>query len=291
MASMCGWADVRALGRDLRLEYRWIAQDKRDAPLLVFLHEGLGSVAMWKDWPDQACAAAGCRGLVYSRCGYGRSTPRPAEEKWPVDFMHDQARDVLPALLRAVGVDARRDRPVLFGHSDGGSIALLYAAMHPQAVAGIAVAAPHIFVEDITIASIEQARDAYLSTDLRARLARYHDDPDSAFRGWNDVWLDPAFRAWNIEGYLPRIRCPILAIQGEDDEYGTLEQVRGIARLAPQARVLALPDCRHSPHRDQPGILNRELAGFVAGIARGGPAGTARRSGGSPAPCSLPSSG
>ncbi|CAB3872445.1 alpha/beta fold hydrolase [Achromobacter ruhlandii] len=263
-------ADVRAAGRDLRLEYQWIAAARRDAPLLVFLHEGLGSVSMWKDWPRQACAAAGCRGLVYSRHGYGRSTPLAAGEKRPVDFMHREAADVLPALLAALGIDAKRDRPILFGHSDGGSIALLYAAMHPDAVAGVAVAAPHIFVEDRTVAHIEQARQAYRDTDLRARLARHHDDVDSAFRGWNDVWLAPAFRRWNIEDHLPAIGCPVLAMQGVDDEYGTLEQIRGIRRAAPQTRLLEIPDCRHSPHKDQPAIVIQAIAGFVGALDQPG---------------------
>ncbi|SSW69812.1 alpha/beta fold hydrolase [Achromobacter agilis] len=262
------FADVHALGRDMRLECRWIASPRPQAPLLVFLHEGLGSVSMWKDWPQQVCEASGCRGLVYSRDGYGQSTPRPLQEKWPVDFMHGQAREVLPALLRALGVDARQDRPVLFGHSDGGSIALLYAAMHPDAVAGIVVAAPHIFIEDVTVSSIEQARQAYLQTDLRARLGRHHADADSAFWGWNDVWLDPGFRAWNIEEYLPRIACPVLAIQGVDDEYGTLAQIRGIRRLAPQTELLEIPGCRHSPHRDQPASVIQAVAGFVGGLEK-----------------------
>ncbi|WYX35405.1 alpha/beta hydrolase [Achromobacter xylosoxidans] len=196
-------ADVRASGRDLRLEYQWIPASRQDAPLLVFLHEGLGSVSMWKDWPRQACEAAGCRGLVYSRYGYGRSTPLATGEKRAIDFMHREAADALPALLAALGIDAKRDRPILFGHSDGGSIALLYAAMHPDAVAGVVVAAPHIFVEDRTVAHIEQARQAYRDTDLRARLARHHDDVDSAFRGWNDVWLDPPSGAGTS-----RITCP-----------------------------------------------------------------------------------
>jgi pimeloyl-ACP methyl ester carboxylesterase len=184
--------------------------------------------------------------------------------------MHRQAQEVLPAFFAALGIDARCDRPLLFGHSDGGSIALLYAAMYPDAVGGIAVAAPHIFVEDVTIANIEQARDAYAATDLRQKLARHHADPDSAFRGWNDVWLDPDFRAWNIEEYLPRIACPVLAIQGEDDEYGTLAQIRGIQRLAPQTRLLVLPACRHSPHRDQPEAVIRAIAGFIGGLDQTG---------------------
>ncbi len=269
-AAVPAWADLRALGREMRLECQWIAPERRDAPLLVFLHEGLGSVAMWKDWPQRVCDAAGCRGLVYSRYGYGQSTARPAGEKWPVSFMHDQAREVLPALFVTLGVDATRDRPVLFGHSDGGSIALLYAAMHPQAVAGVVAAAPHILVEDISVASIEQARRAYLDTDLPARLGRYHADADSAFWGWNDIWLDPAFRTWDIRDYLPDIRCPVLALQGLDDEYGTLEQIRGIRRAAPQTRLLEIPDCGHSPHKDQPDVVIAAVADFVGGLHKPG---------------------
>ena len=228
--------------------------------VIVFLHEGLGSLAMWRDYPQALCAAAGARGLVYSRYGYGRSTPRPATEKWPVEFMHAQAEDVLPALIARLGIT---DPPWLFGHSDGGSIALLYAAAHPGNVAGLVVVAPHVFVEDVSVASIEQARVAYAATDLKNRLAHYHDDPDSAFLGWNDIWLDPAFRAWNIEACLPRIRCPLLAVQGEDDEYGTMAQIDAIARRVPQARLLKLPACGHSPHRDQPALLTEAVKAFL----------------------------
>jgi len=263
-------AEVNTGGRTLQLEYRWIAAERHDAPLLVFLHEGLGSVSMWRDWPDQACAAAGCRGLVYSRYGYGQSTPRPAEEKWPVEFMHEQAREALPALLAALGVDTAREPPLLYGHSDGGSIALLYAAMYPHAVGGIVVAAPHIFVEDVTIAHIRTARELYLGTDLPQKLGRYHADPDSAFWGWNDIWLNPAFRHWNIEACLHAIRCPVLALQGMQDEYGTLEQIRGIRRRAPQTQLLEIPDCRHSPHKDQPDVVIRAMAEFIHGLARSG---------------------
>ena len=174
--------------------------------------------------------------------------------------MHEQAHAVLPALLARLGIE---DPPWLFGHSDGGSIALLYAAAFPARVAGLVAVAPHVFVEDVSVASIEQARIAYEATDLRRRLARYHDDPDSAFRGWNDIWLDPAFRAWDIEECLPRIRCPVLAVQGEDDEYGTMAQVDAIARNVPQARLLKLPACGHSPHRDQPRALTDAVVAFL----------------------------
>ncbi len=185
------FANLHARGRDLRLECQWIAPERADAPLIVFLHEGLGSVSMWKDWPTRVCDQANCRGLVYSRYGYGQSTARPLSEAWAPDFMHREAQEVLPALLEVLGVDARRDKPVLFGHSDGGSIALLYAAAYPDAVAGVVAAAPHLFVEDVSVASIAQARTAYLESDLRARLGRHHQDVDSAFWGWNDIWLNP----------------------------------------------------------------------------------------------------
>jgi pimeloyl-ACP methyl ester carboxylesterase len=246
-------------GRVLRIEYAWLG-DRDAAPVIVFLHDGLGSLAMWKDYPQALCRAAGARGLVFSREGYGRSTPRAEGERWPVTFMHRQAHDVLPALFAHLGIVAP---PWLFGHSDGGSIALLFAAAHPARVAGVVAVAPHVFVEDVSVSSIDATRATYVTTDLRARLARYHDDPDSAFWGWNDIWLDPAFRAWNIEDVLPAIACPVLAVQGEDDEYGTMAQVDRIARVVPQARVVKLPACGHSPHRDQPAALTAAVVAFL----------------------------
>ncbi len=264
MSDTVAFADLDWNGRRVRIEYQWLESGPGNLPPVVFLHEGLGSRAMWKDFPARLCAALGRRGLVYSRPGYGRSTPRAPAERWAPDFMHRQAYEVLPALLDALGVDAAVAPPWLFGHSDGGSIALLFAARHPDRCAGLIVVSPHIVVEDVTLASIERAREAYEQTDLRDRLARYHDDPDSAFRGWNDVWLDPAFRDWAITAELDAIACPVLAVQGVDDEYGTLEQIRGIARRAPQTELLELPDCGHSAHRDQPDALIRAAARFVA---------------------------
>ncbi len=239
------FAQVDWRGRRVSIEHEWVGEGS--GPLVVFLHEGLGSLAMWRDFPARLCAATGTRGLVYSRPGYGRSTPREPQEAWDLDFMHRQAHEVLPALLAALGVT---QPPWLFGHSDGASIALLHAARFP--VAGAVVLAPHILVEDLSVASIEKARVAYETTDLKQRLAKYHDDPDSAFYGWNRIWLHPPFRQWSIEEEIRTIACPLLAVQGLDDEYGTLEQIRGIARRLPQTRLLELPDCGHSPHRDQP---------------------------------------
>lgn len=256
-------AQITWRGRAVSIEHRWIAPERTERPLMVFLHEGLGSVSMWRDFPQRLCEAADLRGLVYSRPGYGRSSPRAADEHWAPDFMHRQAHEVLPALLEALGVDSAKSPPWLLGHSDGGSIALLHAARWPTRVAGAIVLAPHIQVEDLSIASIAQARIAYETTDLRTRLARHHDDPDSAFRGWNDIWLHPDFRAWTIEDEIGSITCPLLAVQGLDDEYGTLEQIRGIARRVPQTELLELPECGHSPHKDQPAALIAAVCQFM----------------------------
>jgi pimeloyl-ACP methyl ester carboxylesterase len=264
------FATVRQAGRALRIEYRRVGAADPAATLLVFLHEGLGSASMWKDFPARLCVAGGYRGLVYSRPGYGRSTPRPRGERWRPDYMHAQAREVLPAFLAAAGVDVARDPPWLFGHSDGASIALIHAAMAPEAVAGLIVLAPHIFVEDLSVRSIEQAKYAYAGGDLRRRLARHHHDVDSAFWGWNDAWLDPAFRQWNIEALLPAIRVPVLAIQGHNDEYGTRAQVDGLLARVPRAQALMLDECAHSPHRDQPQAVIEATVGFIASNRRPG---------------------
>lgn len=253
--------DLDWAGRPVRVEYQWLRPGRADRPLVVFLHEGLGSIAMWRDFPRAFCEAADVRGLVWSRPGYGRSTPRAHGERWAPDYLHRQAREVLPALLRALGVET----PVwLFGHSDGGSIALVFAASFPRATAGLVVAAPHIFVEEKALAGIRVTLDAFATAPMRERLARYHDDVDSAFHGWADAWLDPPFAtAFDLRALLPAVDCPLLAVQGVDDEYATLEQIRGIARRVPQTVLLELADCGHSPHRDQPARLIAEAARFV----------------------------
>lgn len=255
-----GLVDLHLAGRELRIEVAWVGEQTPGAPLIVFLHEGLGSVSMWKDFPARLCAAAGARGLVYSRPGYGRSTPRPHEERWELDFMHIQAQQVLPALLDALGV---QEAYWLFGHSDGGSITLIHAASFPQRVAGAVVLAPHILVEEFGLVSIREARRAYVDGKLRAGLAKYHDDVDSAFWGWNDIWLDAEFPRWTIQSLLPSIKCPLLAIQGFSDPYGTMAQIDGIAQAAPQTRLLKLPDCGHSPHRDQPEAVTAATRDFL----------------------------
>lgn len=224
---------------------------------IVMLHEGLGSVSMWRDFPQLVANATGSRVIVYSRHGYGQSSPITAPRG--VGYMHDEALLTLPELLDQLGVQ----RPMLLGHSDGASIALIHAGGTTRALAGVVVMAPHIMVEDISVRSIAAAKVAYDTTDLRQRLARYHADVDSAFRGWNDIWLHPDFRAWNIEEHLPRIPCPVLAIQGENDEYGTMEQINRIGRLTPQSQLLKLPRCGHSPHKDQPEAVLAAVKQFV----------------------------
>jgi pimeloyl-ACP methyl ester carboxylesterase len=245
---------------DERIEVERLAPNRpaAGAPPIVMLHEGLGSVSMWRDFPAKVAGETGCDVIVYSRVGYGRSDPIRAPRS--VRFMHDEALARLPTLLDALEVHT----PILFGHSDGASIALIHAGSGLSEITAVIALAPHVMVEDISIASIGKAKIAYETTDLRARLARHHDDVDSAFRGWNDVWLDPQFRTWNIEDYLPAIRCPVLAIQGEDDEYGTMEQVERIGGKAPRAMLLKLPHCGHSPHRDQPAAVLDAIGAFVA---------------------------
>jgi pimeloyl-ACP methyl ester carboxylesterase len=248
----------------LRLEYQWLNPERVDAPLAVFLHEGLGSIALWKDWPQTLCDRLGFRGLVYSRPGYGRSTPREHDVKWSVDFMHRQAHDVLPAFLDALEIDAaERARMWLVGHSDGGSIALLYAAAFPKALGGVIVVAPHVIVEQKSVDAIAEAKVAYETSDFREKLARYHDDVDSAFYGWNDIWLNADFRRWDITGVLASIECPLLALQGYDDEYGTMAQIDLIQQHVDHAQLTKLTDCGHSPHRQAGALLNDEIAEFI----------------------------
>ncbi|HYL38774.1 MAG TPA: alpha/beta hydrolase [Bryobacteraceae bacterium] len=240
-----------------RLETLWIPAAVEGAPAIVMLHEGLGSIAHWKDFPAQLAARTGCGVLVYSRYGSGNS--ERLAEKRDAGYLHREAEVVLPALLGQMGIG----RPVLLGHSDGASIALIFAGKFPGAAAALILEAPHVFVEDMAIDSIARARTAYLTTDLPEKLARYHGHVDETFWGWNNIWLDPRFRSWNIEEYLPAIQCPVLVIQGQDDEYGTVRQVEAIQAKAPQTEVLLLAHCGHAPHRDQPEATLENVAEFI----------------------------
>jgi pimeloyl-ACP methyl ester carboxylesterase len=241
------------------LEVQWI-DGPADSPTLVFLHEGLGSIRQWRDFPEKVARATGCRALVYDRYGYGNSDVL-REERVGVRFMHDGALKELPELLKNLEVE----NPVLVGHSDGASIALIYAGTHP--VRGVAVMAPHVFVEPVCVRSIVEASRQFESTDLAQRLGKYHRDARKTFYLWADAWRDPAFLAWNIEAVLPRIRCPLLAIQGEDDQYGTMAQLDAIARQAGgPCELLKLPACGHSPHKDQPGRVLGAVSAFIKSI-------------------------
>jgi len=217
---------------------------------------------MWRDFPERLCHAANARGLVFSRPGYGRSSLPPGEARREPGYLHRQAFEVLPAFLDALGFGEGAAAPWLLGHSDGGTIGLLHAARYPGRTAGIVVVAPHIFVEEVTLAGIKRARSSW-SGDVRARLARHHDDPDWVFESWVETWLDPRFRDWTIEREIRAIRCPVLAVQGLDDEHGTLEQIRGIARSVPQSKLVELVGAGHSPHRDQPTVLIEEVRRFL----------------------------
>ena len=244
----------------LRLEYRDFPAARADRPPLLLLHEGLGCVAMWRHFPERLAAATGCRVVVWSRAGYGGSAPPPGPRQ--PDYMHREALQALPAFISALGIE----RPLLVGHSDGGSIALIFAGAFPEAPCGLAVMAPHEFVEEETLAGIRAAREAWRTTDLPARLGRYHADVERVFADWTDTWLSPAFRDWNIESYLPQIRCPVLAIQGENDEYATMRQIDVIAGQVPGSRLLKLADCGHSPQRDQEAAVVAAIADFAAAL-------------------------
>jgi pimeloyl-ACP methyl ester carboxylesterase len=226
----------------------------------VFLHEGLGSVSLWRDFPTRVAERTGCGIFAYSRYGYGASEPL-AEKREP-DYMHREADVVLPALLSAANIE----RPILLGHSDGASIALLFAAAFPGRARALILEAPHVFVEDISVASIAAAKVAFETTDLPRKLARHHADVEGTFRGWSDIWLDPRFRAWNLEDELANITEPILLLQGEDDEYGTQAQLRAIETRVRDVTTVLLERCGHSPHRDRTDAVLDAIAAFVAGI-------------------------
>ena len=248
---------ARAAGRSLA--YEWLNEGKSGAPVLVFLHEGLGSIRQWRDFPAQVATASGCAALVYDRYGYGQSDVLQ-EPRRTVRFMHDEALIALPELTQNLHLS----EVILIGHSDGASIALIHAG-GGHAVRGIVAMAPHVFIEPICIESIGKAVQTFETTDLAARLGRYHRDARKTFYGWADVWLDPEFGGWDIrEDYLPNVHCPVLAIQGYDDEYGTMAQLDEIKRrVKGPCELLKLEHCGHSPFRDQPDKTLAAVVDFV----------------------------
>ena len=244
------------------LEYRMVGPAPAQAPTLVLLHEGLGSIALWRDFPERLAAATRTGVLAYSRAGYGASTPAALPR--PLTYMHDEALDVLPRVLETAGIR----RGLLVGHSDGASIAALHAGrVRDERIAGISLIAPHFFVEDVSVASIRDAKAAYETGGLREKLARWHGDVDCAFRGWCDAWLDPAFRDWDISDALADICVPIQIIQGSEDQYGTLRQIRAAEERCgcpPEVRIL--PGIGHSPHREAPDATLAAIADFVGRV-------------------------
>ncbi len=248
---------IKAAGQ--RLEALWI-DGGADMPVILMLHEGLGSVSLWRDFPDQVASRTGCPVLVWSRAGYGKSDPVSLPR--PLTYMHGEAIEVLPHVVAQL--DGRPH--LLLGHSDGASIALIHASHCPQpGLKGLVLMAPHVFVEDISIAGIEAAREAWEQGNLRDRLARHHGpNVECAFLGWNGAWLDPGFRSWNIEEYLPAVTVPCLLVQGRDDEYGTLAQIDAIAgQVSGPAATCVLDDCGHSPQKDQTAAVLDAIQAFV----------------------------
>ena len=248
---------------DAKLEYLDIPARNPGRPELLFLHEGLGCVSLWRDFPVRVASSTGCRAVVYSRRGFGRSSPR--KDRYTPRFVHDEALETLPALRAGLGIA----RPVLIGHSTGASMALLHAASGRWPVAGVVAMAPLTFVEESNLESIRNAGALFATTDLREKLARHHDDADAVFRGWHDIWLDPRFRSWNLARDLAGIRCALLAILGANDEYSTPTQVDLIEKSAARAarfERLELAECGHAPHRDQPRAVLEAVTRFVYAV-------------------------
>lgn len=255
-----GKVNPRLEARGVQLEYVWFGPAPDESPTLVFLHEGLGSAALWKDFPERVAEATGLGTVAYSRQGYGGSDP--VEVPRPLTYMHEEGLEVLPAVLDAAGIRSC----VLVGHSDGASIALIHAGgLRDPRVRGLVLMAPHVFNEELSVNSIRAAREAYEHGGLRSQLARWHgDNVDCAFWGWNRAWLDPGFLEWNIEEFLPNIEIPCLVIQGEDDQYGTIGQVEAIQRqVSGPVEVIMLPECRHSVFRDQPEATLQAIRRFT----------------------------
>ena len=255
---------VKAAGRRLRV--RKLTHPDSDGetsrPILVFLHEGLGSIEMWHDFPAILAANTMCDCLIYDRWGHGKSDPLDVQRT--LRYVHDEALDSLPEVLENSHVhDA-----ILVGHSDGGSIALIFAAEYPEIVRGIITEAAHVFVEEITLEGIRQALDIYNNTDLKQKLARYHgDNTEEIFRAWHKTWLQPEFEVWDIQDCLPKIKCPVLVIQGEDDQYGTAAQVQAISnQVTGPSKFLLIPNCAHVPHREAKDMVSQEMTEFILGL-------------------------
>lgn len=267
MLSRLDWSEtpeIPLVVAGVTLEYQCFGPAPDKAPTIVMLHEGLGCAALWRDFPAQVAARTGMGVLVYSRQGYGQSDPVTLPR--PLDFMTREAVDVLPHVLDQAGVE----RCILFGDSDGATIAAIYAgSVEDFRVRGLILMAPHFFTEEMGLREIAKAKEVYETTDMKDRMAKYHRDPEGVFRGWNDVWLDPGFKAWNVGEVIDYLRIPVLAIQGRDDQYGTLAQIEEIeTRSYAPVDMVVLDDCKHAPHLEQPEQTLDAVAEFAARLER-----------------------
>ncbi|SCA55844.1 putative Predicted hydrolase or acyltransferase alpha/beta hydrolase fold protein [Candidatus Terasakiella magnetica] len=256
--------DITLHSQTMRAKHLILCEEKSDRPTLVFLHEGLGCLELWKDFPEKLCQETGLNGFVYERIGFGKSSPLGLVPR-PIDYLEREGRDVLPAVLKQANIE----RPLLVGHSDGGSIALIYAAFHPNKLVSAITEAAHVFVEDVTLLGIRKAGELYFDGALKPKLERYHGgNTDKAFRGWHDTWLTPEFAKWNMEKLLPHITCPLLVIQGINDEYGTQHQVQSIVENSSgPATPFMVPDCAHIPHFQSQDLVLQSMVNFIAKLA------------------------
>jgi len=256
--------DLEIQSLHMRAKHIIIDENATDKSTLVFLHEGLGCLELWKDFPEKLCQQTGLNGLVYERVGFGKSSPLGIVPR-PTDYLEREGRDILPQVLDQANIK----NPLLVGHSDGGSIALVFAAHHPDKLVGAITEAAHVFVEDVTVAGIIKAGKHYFDGKLKPRLEKYHgNNTEKAFRGWHDTWLTPEFFHWNMENLLPNITCPLLVIQGIDDEYGTQHQVQSIVeKSAGIATPFMVPDCAHVPHFQAQGPVLSAMSSFIKKVA------------------------
>jgi pimeloyl-ACP methyl ester carboxylesterase len=242
------------------LETRWVEAEPESASTIVLLHDALGSATVWKDFPERLAEETGSNVLVYSRCGHGDSESLSDERT--IDYIHYEGEVVLPELLERFQISS----PLLLGHSDGASIAITYAGKYHDRVSGLILMAPHVFVEDVTVRGVVEAGTAYRNANLKQKLSRYHRDPDGIFHAWHNMWIDPHFRDWSIESYLPSICCPVLLLQGEHDDYGTVAQLEAIKSHLPESEMFLLQGCGHSPYREKPEATLHRIAQFISGL-------------------------
>lgn len=269
LPSTTSFTEIEWNGQCLSVEYQLITPVQINTPeKIIFLHEGLGCVSMWKNFPEQLCRLVGMQGMVYSRPGYGKSSPLGNSPNWTADFMHLQAKEILPLILKSLNwlnaENSSEQKLHLLGHSDGASIAIIFAAQFPQLLSTLTVLAPHTKVENITLEGIQQAKLAYFNGNMLAALSKHHQNPQLCFESWSSIWLSEEFSTWNLAAELRQLQCPVLAIQGFQDAYGTMEQINEIQKLHSPTRLIQLQDCGHSPHKDQLQQVLQACSEFIA---------------------------